>query len=164
MSELGTVTRVSVEDDSDVVRVDVSVTPTREHEQIPFRMPATGMWIVPEVGDKVEVTNVGERDYIAHSPNLAPREPLPDDASGGDIIIRLNTDTRLSLRKQSDGTYDVSVECDGALSLDGQSITIGESGKAVLTEDAVFEYTDADGNTKETTTVSNGEITDTVVE
>jgi hypothetical protein len=164
MSELGTVTRVSVEDDSDVVRVDVSVTPTREHEQIPFRMPATGMWIIPEVGDKVEVTNVGDRDYVAHSPNLSPREPLPDDASGGDIIIRLNADTRLALRKQGDGSYNVAVECDGELSLDGQSVTIGENGKPVLTEDAVFEYTDADGNVNQTTTVVNGEITDTVIE
>lgn len=75
----------------------------------------------------------------------------------------------------SGGTVQVKIETDGDITISaGGDVVIDEGGttKAVLTEDAVFEYEDtgdtSDGSatptTKQTTTVSNGETTQTQIE
>lgn len=174
MSSLGTVTRVVIDDEQNVVLVDVSITPTNEHTEIPFRTPGAGIWIIPEAGDVVEVSMVDDREVVAHSPLFSSNAQIPSDVSAGDISIALSDGMQLSMKKQDDGSYNIDILTDGDLQLNAENILVGEDGarKRVLTEDAVFEYEQrvdtGDGSggttTQETTTVSNNEVTDTEVE
>lgn len=173
MSTLGKITRTTIDEDEDVVLVDVTVSPNQKYARIPFRTPGSGFWIVPEVGDIVELDEVDDRQVISHSP-LFSGESLPSGLSEGDVSISLADGVELSLRKADDGTYNIEIHTDGELSLKANDILVGEEGNAkpVLTEDAVFEYEQrvdtGDGSggttTQETTTVSNNEVTESEVE
>jgi len=153
MSDIGSVTRVQIDDDIGDVLVDVNISPTREYEEITFRTLMPGMWVVPSVGDVVEVSEFGDKGHVAHSPVNTPDNLMPSGLTQGDFVMRLDSGTEIRITENA-GNYDMTINASGNIHIGSES-----AAKSLLTEDAVFEYTDADGNTKETTTVVNGEIT-----
>lgn len=171
MTEVGTITRVQFDTDGPPeVKVDVRISPNIEHENIRYRSPGKGVWVVPEVGDIVEVSEAGSRGRVAHSARHQNTQTLPDNISEGDVVFELNGNTRLHFNKQGDGTYNVSLDCDGALQFTAADIFIGEDGnrKRVATEDHThtFEYTGGGDNSSTLSGTTDGpdDITDTEVE
>jgi hypothetical protein len=148
MSELATVNTVNISDGR--VFVDVTVSPTNSKTSVRFTTPARGMWVVPEVGDTVELTELKDGSEVAHSPRNTPSTPAPDALTEGDVALQLNGDTTLHFNKQSDDTYDLTITCDGDLQLDAANILVGEQGNAqpVATADHThdFEYDGAGDN------------------
>lgn len=167
MSEIGKITRVQLNSDDANILVDVSFSPTREQENIPFRSPLSGVWFVPEVGDVVEVTKLKADQYIAHSPIQSPAFSLPQNVNQGDIVIKLNENTVLKFNRQSDGTYDIHLECDGDMRIDAANIFVGEDGNTerVATESHAHDYTWTDAGGSGTTDPPNeGGLANTEVE
>jgi len=174
MSTIATVTSVTTSDDGRIL-VTVSETPRRENREVFYRSPGAGIWVVPSVGDIVELTALEDGSRVAHAPRNLPGFTPPSDLSEGDIVVKLNNDTFLQFSQQDDGTYNINLESDGDITVSaGGDIIVDNNGtpKSVLTEDAVFEYEqriDTSGGgggtqTKTTTTVSNGETTSTEID
>jgi len=169
MSTLATITSVEVTD-NDEIFVTISETPRRESRELRYRNPGAGVWVVPSEGDVVEVTELADGSKVAHAPRNIPGFGAPNGLSEGDIAIRLNEDTLLYFNGQSDGTYDVTMKCDGDLTLEGAEVFVTEGGttEKIATESHVHEHDDStindtgDGSgskstsTKQTTAPING--------
>jgi len=170
MSRVGKITRVRVNPFGDnEVRVDVRSSPQRAWSDIRYQSATKDIWLVPEVGDIVEVTKAGETP-IALASRHFPDQSLPQNLSEGDIAIKLNDNVQLRFSKQNDGTYNVNIDCDGELQLTGGSIFVGEDGnrKKVATEDHTHTF-DYDGGGKNSSTLTGttdgpNDVTDTEVE
>lgn len=105
MTEVGKITRVRDETSgSNEILVDVRVSPTISHKNIRYRSPSKDIWIVPEVGDIVEITEKRSGESVAHS--AAHNESLPPDydITEGQIII--NTDKDVVIKTDSDIILD----------------------------------------------------------
>lgn len=162
---VGAVVGVTVAEDENSVYVDVSIGPEKTFNDIEYRTEASGIYVVPEFGDIVEVETLGNGRAIAHSSQSRRDESLPAGLSEGDIAIKLNDNTVLHFRKDGD-VYDVDMECDGKLHLDASSIEVGENGEAVATASHTHDYEDelADGTTATKTTDLPDDTTYTVIE
>jgi hypothetical protein len=143
--EIGRITSVMFENNR--IHVNVKTTPSYEHREIEFTTPATGMWSVPTEGDIVEVYEVTTETYAARTPHI-PAKPEMPDLKQGDLCFALNEETRLWFSTQEDGTVkvdlqadgdisistatggNVSVESDGDVTVNGDSITLGNDGGA----------------------------------
>lgn len=156
-------TDVDVNEDKEHVFVDVSLSPTEHAEGLQYRTPGKGIYIVPEEGDIVQVQRVGRNRRVAFSPYNVPEEGFPSGMSPGDIVFQLNENTSLRMSQQDDGTYDVTIECDGDLQLDGESIFIGENGTRVAPDMHTHDFEDANGNIQ-TTEIENEPPTFTKIE
>lgn len=158
MSEVGKITRVQVNSDTSTVLVDVSFSPGREDEDIPFRSPMAGMWLIPEVGDTVEVSRISKSQSIAHSPMQTPGFGLPDGAGEGDLVIKLNANSYLQFMKNGDGSYDLEIDADG-------DIFLGSDGERVATESHTHGYSWGDnGGSGTTDPPDSSDLTDTEIE
>lgn len=128
-TKLGTVTDVRVDQERSRVYVDVTLTPNKFEEGVPYRMPGHGLWAVPEVGDTVELKKIKER-YVALAPYNSVNSGLPDGLSEGDVAISLG-ETTFHLSQQDDETYDLAISVDGDVTIDGESIILGDGAASV---------------------------------
>jgi len=182
--------------------VDVSIppgaNPVREHRRVPVGAPTSGVMAPPQPGDKVLVQyrgGEGKKPVVTQvfygdvDSDRAPKGDAGDvRANRGSLYAELEGDgsaARLakkpddtetpSAQVELDDTGKVTLETDADVVIRGTtSVTINQGGtaKAVLTEDAKFEYeqredtSDGSGGTttKTTTTVSNSETTSTKIE
>jgi hypothetical protein len=165
MTQVGKITKVIINEDDNEVRVNVSLSPTQHPDKIPYRMPSKDVWFVPEVGDVVEVADVGKYGKVAFAPKSPPTSGLPENLSEGDVAFRLNDETVLHF-SESNGQYDISIKCDGDLQLDAANILIGEDGARVPVAPAnhTHDYTWTDAGGSGTTNQMNEEPTDTTIE
>lgn len=137
MSELGSVTKVDVNTDKNRIFVNVSTGPTTHYDSIAFRSPGSGVWIVPEKGDVVEVEEVGGR-HVAFAPHSPPSFSFPSSLSEGDVAIKVNKNSYIHLDKQDDGTVDLRLDVDG-------DIYIGDSTSATKVARQDHTHTDSSG-------------------
>lgn len=164
MKAVGRIQSVNLDTDNNKIRVDVSVSPARFHENIVFRSPGSSVWFVPEAGDVVEVEKLDAGTYIASAPST-PSRRVPDFLSEGDTAFQLNDSTILHFKKTDTG-YDIKLECDGDLYLDATDIFIGDETNAtkVATADHTHDYTWTDAGGSGTTDPENESPTDTNIE
>lgn len=136
MITLGRVTSVFPDKTEGRVYVSVKASPSEQYNEILFATGQTGLWMVPSVGDIVEVYEVGYESYVARTPhNPAPFDMPP--LSEGDFCLKLNANTELTFQQQGDGTFDLTVETDGAVNVTAPEVTIGSkdgTSKAVARE------------------------------
>lgn len=171
MTQVGKITRVQVNPNGgNEILVDARISPNIEHENIRYRSPSRSVWVVPEVGDIVEVTNINGSQLVAHSARHRSDQSLPADLSEGDIAIKIADGIRFRFAKQDDGTYNVDLDCDGDLQFVADNIFVGEDGtrKAVATEDHTHTF-DYDGGGDNSSTLSGttdgpDDVTDTTVQ
>lgn len=179
MTQLGLVDAVQVDMDARRVLVDVSTGIRSEYTSIPFEMPASGIWIVPQEGDIVEVADFGQNRRVARSPHTRTEYEMPASLGEGDVAVKLSDSVLFHFSKNADGSFDVTLETDGALTMaadeidiggdktlhmDADTITIGSDGnrKKVATEDHTHDVTLSDGTTA--TTDKPSDNTDTTIE
>jgi hypothetical protein len=164
MNEVGRIISVDTSADDGVIYVDVSVSPNRTHDDIKFRTPGTNVWVVPEVGDVVEVADLGHNKKIAFAPHNSPGVSMPD-MNEGDVAVRMNDATLFHIKERPDGKYDIVLHCDGEAHFLAEDIFIGDKQnvKKVATEDHTHDYswTDAAGSG---TTDGPSDTTDTEIE
>lgn len=125
MNKIGVISAVYVETDEKRVYVDVIVGVGRQYEGVEFAMPLKGMWMVPSVGDKVEVYEVSGRQngrVRARYPHNPPDHDMPAGLGEGDLVISLNAGTSLHFSKNPSGTYDLDIGADGNITIDGIDI------------------------------------------
>lgn len=164
MRAVGRIQDVNLDSENNRIRVDVSVSPTRFHENIVFRTPGSTAWFVPEEGDVVEVEKLDSGSYVASTPST-PSRRVPDFLTEGDIAFQLNDSTVLHF-KNTDSGYDVRLECDGDMYLDATDIFVGDENNAtkVATADHTHDYTWTDAAGSGTTDPENEAPTDTNIE
>ena len=154
-TELGRVTSVVPAPKDRRIYVSVKVSPEEYYEEIPFATGKTGLWMVPEEGDMVEVHEVGFETYVARTTHNPYPYTMPE-MSEGDFCLRLNDDTELRFSKQGDDTFDllirtdgdVSVSATGSVEVTAPTVTIGSDGgspKAVAREGDPISGTGKDG-------------------
>lgn len=130
----GTITSVTVDKDSNEVRVTVNTGVSQDHRDIPFKMPAIGMFYIPRIGDHVIVYDEGDGKRAAmHPESPSDSAPLPD-IGGGDFAISLNDST------------NIVVQQDGTVSIDADSIVLGSGGTSLLKDVTVSTTEDIDGH------------------
>lgn len=144
MSEIGQVTDVDVAVDEDQVYVDVAVGPGREHSDMKFRQLSKSVWVVPEVGDLVEVSALGSGERVAHSVFNRRNTGLPSGLSEGDVAIKVTDGTVLKLDSE---TGDVTLTCDGDLNLDAANIYVGDESNAEPVATGSHTHPNGDGGT-----------------
>lgn len=155
----GQITDVDIRDNGEIF-VTVSISPSRESRNARFRKPAPNMWVVPQVGNVVEVNYHAGGQPIAQFPLGVPGNFSPDNLSEGEIAIKLSPNTTLRFRETSPGQYDVDLECDGTLSLDADAIELGENGEALATASHTHSSPDGGGTTSgpsDTTDITKAE-------
>lgn len=150
MSVVGKVTRVQIGEGKSSLRVDVNVSPTVEYENLIFRSPATGMWFIPEVGDVVEVTTVGDNRKIAHSPMQSPGFRIPDDAQEGDIIIMPASDVTIRANKNG----NIKIETSGDIDMDAENLYF--DGDRLATENHIHTH---NGDETSPASTDDGDLT-----
>lgn len=168
--------------------------PEGEPRRMPIVTPSSGEIRVPQSGDLVLVDYIGGNGdrpvvvghvYGDQDDDRAPLGQAGDvRVNRGDLYAEVAGDgssARLSKKADDldspsaevgiDDTGKVTIETDGDVVIRGtSSVTIDQGGtpKAVLTEDAKFDYSgstsDGASYSGTTTTVSNGETTSTQVE
>jgi len=142
MSEIGRVVAVKVDSDANAVYVDVGLSPNREVGDIGFRQPAGGVWVVPSVGDIVEVVTVGNGEKIAVGKRNA--SSMPSGLAEGDIAIEVGDGTVLEFDSASG---DVTLTCSGDLNLDAANIYVGDSSNSETVATGSHTHSDSDGGT-----------------
>lgn len=138
MSKLGTISSVEVNHDDHQIDVSVVTGPDTEHVEIRYLLPGNGVWIVPEVGDIVEVREIGSDQYVARPLTPGTTLEMPGSLSDGDFAARLNENTLFYFSQQGNGTYNVELAADGEITI--------ESDQVITTSDIVV-----DGNLDATT-------------
>lgn len=178
-AEIGRITSVLPAPEDNRIYVSVRVSPDEFYEEIPFASGKTGLWMVPEEGDIVEVYEIGFETYVARTPHNPSVTSMPT-LSEGDFSLRLNEDTELTFQKQGDGTYNLSLKADGdvtietdsdsTININGGNVVIGEEANAVSvavqdhTHDVSYSWSDPGGSSTATTGTPNEPGTDTIVE
>lgn len=163
MTRVGVVKGVDISTEKNQIFVDVELSPTEVEDDIRYLSPGVGVWFVPEEGDIVEVKSFGRNRSVAMAPYNTPGPALPSGLSEGDIAFRLNDSTVLHFR-ESNGSYDITLECDGDLNIDAQNIFVGENGTKVATADHTHNYSWTDSGGSGTTDPENEDPTDTEIE
>ncbi len=130
MTTLGRITSVTVEEDSKDVYVNVAVTPRSEGRRMRFLTPASGMWIVPQEGDIVEVTET-DREFVARFPHSPPTFDMPS-LDEGDFCFKFDDDTEIRVHRSGE-SYDIHITASGDVTLDGDSISLGNGGDPLMT-------------------------------
>lgn len=157
MTELARIRKVDVDENEKKVFVDVIITPNRAPTGIPYRMPGKGVWVVPEVGDVVEIDKVGNSNWVAFAPKSPPSFSMPSSLSEGDVAIKVSENAYIHLDKNDDGTVDLEIDVDG-------DILLGANGLRAADENHTHPVTLSDGSTTTTGSPSSGDLTDTKIE
>lgn len=144
MSEIGRVTAVKPKSDENTVYLDVGMSPNRELSGIEFRQPAGGFWIVPAVGDIVEVVTVGNDEKIAVGKRNNADSAMPSGLAEGDIAIEVGDGTVLRFDSENG---DVTLTCSGDLNLDAANIFVGDSSNAEAVATGSHTHSESDGGT-----------------
>jgi hypothetical protein len=146
-TDIGRVTSVVPAPEEKRIYVSVKLSPDEYIEEIPFATGKTGLWMVPEEGDIVEVYEVGFESYVARTPHNPTPLTMPD-LSQGDFCLKLNEDTELTFSKQADDTYDLSIKTDGTVNVTAPEVNVGSengSPKPVAREGDPISGTGKDG-------------------
>jgi len=98
------------------VRVTVKVSPSETHDRIVFSTNMKGLWMVPAVGDHVEVYEIGDGVFAARTPQNGPPFSMPD-LGEGDFCLRLGENTEIKLSRQDDGTVDMDLKATGNINV-----------------------------------------------
>lgn len=114
----GKVTSTSIDTDTDRVLVSVALGPGRSHSDVPMKFPIRGMWVVPELGDTVELHETPE-GMVARFPFSGLDYDIPSDLSEGDVAIKMNAGTEFRFTKNNDETYNIELSADGNILIDG---------------------------------------------
>jgi hypothetical protein len=133
MAEVGRITQVTVDRNERRVFVDVQVSPNRQPSGIPYRTPANSVWVVPEVGDTVEVNEVGG-ERVAFSPyNSSPTTP-PKGLDEGDVALQVSDETYVIIDKSDD---EVRIQSKTDVHVEAEKVYVGDDDntKRVATED-----------------------------
>lgn len=144
-TDIGYVEEVVVDHDNNEVRVTVTTSPNVHHVEIPYENPGSGIIIVPEYGDIVVVEEINTSPVARASWSQANAD-FPASLSEGDVAIHLNDDTILHFNRQDDGSYDISIELNGDLTVNGE---------ALATESHTHDYTWSDSGGSGTTDAPN---------
>ncbi|QCC55966.1 hypothetical protein DV706_14210 [Natronorubrum bangense] len=99
------------------------------------------MWIVPREGDIVEVTET-DREFVARFPHSPPSFSIPTDLGQGDFCFKFDDETEIRVQRSS-GSYDVHITASGNVTVDGDSISLGNGGVPLITDIVVSK--DGDG-------------------
>lgn len=116
--DIGRVTSVEPSPDEKRVYVSVKISPEEYHEDILFATGQAGLWVVPSEGDIVEVYEVGTEMYVARTPHNPTPFTMPEMGEG-DFCLRLNENTELFFQKQDDDTFNIDLESDGEVRING---------------------------------------------
>ena len=173
MTDLGIITSVVPKPAEKMVYVNVVTGPNREPREVPFVSPKVGWWVVPKAGQAVEVVKV-DGQWAARFPQSRPTFSMPSDLSEGDLSIKFNEDTEVRVRKNGDDTYSIEVSADGDISVDatgdvtvnGESITLGNEGGAesLAVQSHTHPYSWSDSGGSGNTGTPNETGTDTQIE
>lgn len=115
--EIGAVSAVRVHEDEKRVHVDVILTPQRSVTAM-FQTPYKGVWIVPEEGDAVEVTEV-DGQHLAQPVQNPADYAMPSGMQQGDIAFKVDAGTYVLMQKQGSGDYNIEIEASGDVIIDG---------------------------------------------
>jgi len=124
-TDIGRVTSVVPAPEEKRIYVSVKLSPDEYIEEIPFATGKTGLWMVPEEGDIVEVYEVGFESYVARTPHNPTPLTMPD-LSQGDFCLKLNENTELTFSKQADDTFNITLAADGEISADAHTVRLGD--------------------------------------
>lgn len=124
MSQIGRITTVHTDTERKEVYVDVRTGPSKFYPGLPFTMPVSSMWHVPEEGELVEVYNIDSGTRAVRYPHRTPTFSMPD-LGEGDFCFKLNEGTKLEFSKQSDGSYNVLLEADGEVTVSAPTVNLG---------------------------------------
>lgn len=159
-TEIGRVS--SVFTDGGVVRVNVQLSRAgAEVRNIPFQNLFPGAMITPQEGDIVEVYRLRDGSRAARFAYNRPEFELPT-LEQNELHFQWNDGTKLSVRKDGDGSYTVTIAGDSEVSIESESsITVdapdvnlgGVGGEPVARVGDSVEVQSADGTL-------SGEITD----
>lgn len=144
MGEIGKVVGVTVSTENNAAYVDVGISPNRELSKIKFRQPSGGLWIIPNVGDMVEVAEIGNGEKAAFGKHNNTEATMPDGLDSGDIAIEVGDGTVLQFDADSG---DVTLTCEGDLNLDAANIYVGDSENAETVATGSHTHNDSSGGT-----------------
>lgn len=138
----GVITTVNVNRDDDKVLVDVNVGVGQDHTNIDFKMPAPGIFYIPEVGQHAIVYDEGDGKRAAMHPESTSDPPPLPDINEGEIAIVVG------------GSAKVTISSDG-------TVKLGDGGTFLLKDVTVETTKDTDGHV---TSVSLNKTRSTVSE
>lgn len=133
-------------------------------DNVPVGKAAPGIQITPEKGWMVVVDYLDDGSPFISDVVSAPEFSIPD-LNEGSFTFRFNTDTAITVEKQTDGSYNIDIEADGdifisganTVEVDGTSIDLGPNGSPVVTD--VETTKDADGKVTDVTTTKTSKTT-----
>lgn len=114
----------SVEYDDGVVYCDVKPVRTRtSYDSVPILKPHLGVVQRPEQGDVVSMEKLSDGTRFISGVISAVDEP-PDSVGRGDLVIQLDSETKVAFRKQADGTFDLNLSASGDVTINADNVTI----------------------------------------
>lgn len=121
--DIGRVTSVFTGDDEGKdkrIRVSVKVSPSETYDRIAYSTNMKGLWMVPVVGDHVEVYEIGQGVFAARTPQNDPPFTMPD-LKEGDFCLRLSDNTEIKLHRRDDDTVDLDLTATGNVNVQSGS-------------------------------------------
>lgn len=115
--EHGRVTSVKYE--GGIVYCDVKPIRTRtSYEDRPVLKSHSGIIEMPEQGDIVALEKLSDGTRFV-SDVISKVEESPDSMKEGELVIQLDSNTKVEFRKRGDGKYDLNLSASGNVTIDG---------------------------------------------
>ena len=125
------------------IRVDT------EYEDVPMLKPFDGFAVVPQIGQKVTMTSLGDGTrFITQVLGRRPDTERPESLGTGELSIQLDADTKLTFTKTESDTYDVDISASGNVTVknaDGYGLRVEDTGH-VQVNSTSFDF-NTQGNT-----------------
>lgn len=117
----GRITSVKLNYKKRKVMVNAVIGPDQEPRKMEYITQGKNEWIVPNVGDVVEVYYIDRQPvarairnpYTKDDPNWDKEVPFPKEMGEGDYSFQFNKGTGIRFKRNADDTYDMILACDG---------------------------------------------------
>lgn len=129
--EHGTVTNVEYKDGVPVCSVQLQGRVNNEDERVPVMRQHHGMFLVPNVGQQVQMLKLDDQRFIVGVLETGDGDWSPD-LSEGELAFMFDDGTRIEFSKTDSGDFDVHVEASGKVYIQG-----------IPFEDHVHDYGDS---------------------
>lgn len=157
MLKEATVTNVTNDNGIIVLRVEMSDGTSKAG--IAFGKIGSDFVVGPQEGDVVAIGRTDGDRWVAHSIISKTQEQSPN-VGNGDFAFQLNPSTSIKAMKNSNGNYDITIECDGSVTIDSAAdIFVGSNGEQVAKQN--HTHNDSSGGQ---TTTPNESGTNTKIE
>jgi hypothetical protein len=109
-----------------VVLCDVQpIRVNTQYDNVPVTKSFDGFHAMPKLGQKVGMIKLSDDErFITEVIARNPDGNFPDSMKKGEVVLQLDSETKLAFRKNENDNYDVTLEASGHLQLTGDTVDV----------------------------------------